>query len=160
MPIFRLMLIFVFFINPLETIAQGFQVAFGNFGQDTKLPVEVTADSLSVNQNDGSAIFKGNVNIAQGEMRMKADKVNVHYSSDTSGIARLVATGEVLLTQGPDIAEADMAEYSIEDGTVLMRGNVTVVQDINTIMADEMTMNLRDNTAEMHGSVKTILKSE
>ena len=52
--------------------AQGTEIAFGTVQQDTSLPVEVSADALSVSQNDGSALFTGNVIIGQGEMRLSA----------------------------------------------------------------------------------------
>ncbi len=156
----RMLLLVAMILFPAASMAQGFQVAFGQMQQDTELPVEVDADNLSVNQNDGSAVFTGNVSIVQGEMRLTADKVNVHYQAETRTIARLVATGDVLLVQGPDVAEADAAEYSIESGNVHMTGNVMVLQEATTITADEMTVNLADNTAHMHGRVKTILRSE
>ncbi|MGR3635624.1 MAG: lipopolysaccharide transport periplasmic protein LptA [Shimia sp.] len=157
----RTLLILAISLFPAMASAQGFQVGFGDMQQDSGLPVEVTADSLSVNQNDGSAVFSGNVKIVQGEMRMTANKVNVHYSSaGTVGIARLVAEGDVLLAQGKDIAEAEKAEYSIEDGSVHMSGNVMVLQENTSITADEMTVDLNSNTAEMHGRVKTILRNQ
>lgn len=145
---------------PIAGMAQGFQVGFGQMQQDTGLPVEVTAESLSVNQSDGSAVFEGKVDVSQGEMRMTADKVNVHYNQETKAIAKLVAEGNVLLVQGPDAAEANEAVYSIDDGTVVMTGNVTVVQDTTTITADKMRLNLTANTAQMTGNVKTVLKSQ
>ena len=160
MYLMRALAISLLALVPVSGLAQGFQVGFGQMQQDTGLPVEVTAESLAVNQSDGSAVFEGNVDISQGEMRMKADKVNVHYHEETQGIARLVALGNVLLVQGPDAAEADEAIYSIDDGTVVMTGNVTVVQALTTITSDKMLLNLTDNTAKMSGNVKTVLKSE
>ena len=44
------------------------QVAFGSMAQDTSAPVEVSADSLSVNQSDGTALYTGNVVIGQGDI--------------------------------------------------------------------------------------------
>ncbi len=41
-----------------------------------------------------------------------------------------------------------------------MIGNVTVVQSKTTITADKMRLNLTDNTAQMTGNVKTVLKSQ
>ncbi|MFY0615972.1 lipopolysaccharide transport periplasmic protein LptA [Shimia sp. NS0008-38b] len=145
---------------PVTGTAQGVQLGFGQTQQNIGLPVEVTAESLSVNQTDGSAVFEGNVDISQGEMRMTADKVNVHYKEDSQGIDRLVATGNVLLVQGPDAAEADEAVYSIDSGSVVMSGNVTVAQAQTTITANQMILNLQDNTAKLTGQVKTVLRSE
>lgn len=158
--LYRALLISVLALAPGLSVAQGLQLGFGQSQQDTGLPVEVTADSLSVNQSDGSAVFEGNVDISQGDMRMTADKVNVHYLPDNSGIDKLVAKGNVLLVQGPDAAEANEAIYTIESGDVVMSGNVTVIQAATTISADRMVLNLENNTAQMTGRVKTVLKTE
>ena len=63
------------------------QVAFGGLKADTTLPVEVTADSLAVNQSDGTATFAGNVTIIQGDMRLKAGTVaGVYKAADRKRI--------------------------------------------------------------------------
>lgn len=59
-------------IWPLAAHAQGTDITFGGLKQDTSLPVEVTADSLQVDQANGAATFDGNVLIAQGDMRLSA----------------------------------------------------------------------------------------
>ena len=87
---------------PFTAAAQGAQVAFGNTEQNSSLPVEVTADNLNVNQENGTAIFTGNVLIGQGEMRLSAPRVLVVYKQDQSGIEELQATGGVTLVSGPD----------------------------------------------------------
>ena len=144
---------------PIAAFAQNFQVAFGGMQQDTTLPVEVTSDSLSRNQKDGSAIFDGNVLIVQGDMRLSAPVVNVFYNPDSQGIARLLATGGVLLIKAEDEAEADQAEYNVEDGTIEMTGNVLLSQGVNTLASDRMTVDLESGAAKMHGRVKTIMRS-
>jgi len=137
-------------------------VAFGTMQQDTSLPVEVTADSLSVSQTDGTAIFTGNVVIIQGEMRLSAPRVLVVYAqaSDTQDarIARLEATGGVTLVSGPDAAESERADYNVDEGEVLMQGDVLLTQGASALTSDRMTVMLEDGTAQMDGRVRTILR--
>ncbi|MFC3613550.1 lipopolysaccharide transport periplasmic protein LptA [Lutimaribacter marinistellae] len=140
--------------------AQGANVAFGAIKADTSLPVEVTADTLDVNQEDGSAEFKGNVVVGQGEMRLSAQRVLVIYDENQSGIERLEATGGVVLVSGPDAAEAERADYSIDTGVIVMTGNVLLTQGPNALSANEMTVNLTTGTAQMTGRVRTILSSD
>jgi lipopolysaccharide export system protein LptA len=140
-------------------LAQAFEVAFGSLQQDTDQPVEVNADSLSVNQNDGTATFTGNVLISQGGMRMSAPEVQVFYNEESSGISRLVATGGVLLVKDQDAAESREADYSVEGGTVVMVGDVLLTQGNNTLHSQKMTVNLETGTAQMEGRVKTILRT-
>lgn len=139
--------------------AQGTNVAFGTIRQDTSLPVEVTADTLSVDQGTGTAIFSGNVLIGQGDMRLTAGKVLVVYQKESDGIARLEATGGVTLVSGDDAAESHRADYSIDTGTIVMSGDVLLAQGRGALSADSMTIHLKDGTAEMSGRVKTILQT-
>ncbi|WP_298915968.1 LptA/OstA family protein [uncultured Roseobacter sp.] len=139
--------------------AQGTQVAFGALQQDKSLPVEVTAENLSVDQATGEAVFTGNVVVGQGEMRLSAKRVLVVYREETDGIERMEATGDVLLVSGPDAAESEKANYNIDDGTIVMTGNVLLTQGPSAITADRMTVQLDSGTAQMSGSVKTILRT-
>ncbi|MGJ8546051.1 MAG: LptA/OstA family protein [Sulfitobacter sp.] len=143
----------------LPAHAQGTSVAFGTIKQDTALPVEVTADNLAVDQSSGSAVFTGNVLIGQGEMRLSAARVMVVYRSEADGIARLEATGGVTLVSGPDAAESQRADYNIDDGTIVMSGDVLLAQGRSALSADKMTIHLKNGTAQMAGRVKTILQT-
>jgi lipopolysaccharide export system protein LptA len=140
--------------------AQGTRVAFGAVKADPTLPVEVTSNTLDVNQVDGTAVFRGNVLVGQGEMRLSAEQVLVVYAEAAGAIERLEATGDVVLVNGPDAAQADRAEYSINTGVIVMTGNVLLTQGRNALTSERMTVNLTTGTANMAGRVKTILQPE
>jgi len=137
--------------------AQTTNVAFGNTQADTSLPVEVTADTLDVNQEDGTAVFSGNVLILQGVMKLSANRVLVIYSDESRAIERLEATGDVILVNGEDAAEAQRADYTIDSGTIQMSGDVLLTQGTSTIASQEMTVDLKTGTARLKGRVKTVL---
>jgi lipopolysaccharide export system protein LptA len=143
---------------PSFGLAQSGQVAFGNIQENAGLPIEVTADNLDVNQNDGTAIFTGNVMIGQGTMRLSAPEVLVVYQENQSGIERLKATGGVTLVSGEDAAEASTADYNLETGMIAMQGNVLLLQGPSAVAAEQMTVNTRSGTASMSGRVKTVLQ--
>ena len=94
---------------PCISLAQGTDVALGALVDSSTLPVQVTADQLEVRQSDGTAVFAGNVLVAQGEMRLTADRVAVEYETEngtpTGQIARMLATGNVLLVNRDEAAE-------------------------------------------------------
>ncbi len=136
--------------------AQQADIRFGGLTQDTSLPVEVTSDSLSVDQADGAALFTGNVLVVQGDMRMTAGMIRVEYSDDGTGIDRLHGTGGVTLVSPTDAAEAAEAVYTIASGTVVMTGNVLLTQGNAAISGEKLTVNLTDGTGTMTGRVKTI----
>lgn len=142
-----------------SAMAQGASVAFGTIAQDTSLPVEVSSDELSVDQQTGTAIFTGNVVIGQGNMRLSAQRVIVVYRATADGIAKMEASGGVTIVSGKDAAEAQRADYSIDEGTIVMRGNVLLSQGASALSADKMTIRLRDGTARMSGNVRSRLST-
>ncbi len=147
-------------ITPAISLAQGAQVAFGSTQQDSDLPVEVTSDNLNVNQNDGTAIFTGNVVIGQGEMRLSAPRVLVVYLADQSGIETLNATGGVTIVSGEDAAEASRADYNVQTGLIEMYGDVLLIQGVNALTGDKMFIDTKAGTARVTGRVKTVLQPE
>ncbi len=138
-------------------LAQGAKVAFGGMQQDTSAPVEVSADQLQVNQSDGTALYTGNVVIGQGEMRLAAPRVLVVYSETNNRIERLEASGGVTLVSGEEAAEAERADYDIDNGTVVMTGKVLLTQGQNALTSERMIVNLDDGTAQMTGRVRTVI---
>lgn len=140
----------------VPVMAQQANIAFGGMKQDTSLPVEVDADSLSINNADGSAVFSGNVVVVQGEMRLKAGEVRVEYTADGGGIKSLYASGGVTLINATDAAEAKDAVYTIDSGNVVMTGDVLLTQGANAISGQKLVINLKDGTGVMEGRVKTV----
>jgi lipopolysaccharide export system protein LptA len=130
-------------------------VAFGGLKADTRLPVEVTAENLSVNQADGTANFSGNVLVKQGEMRLSAAAIRVEYSADGKEINRLHASGGVLLVNATDAAQAAEAVYTIASGEVVMTGNVLMTQGQTAIKGQRLVIDLKSGTGRMEGGVTT-----
>jgi lipopolysaccharide export system protein LptA len=148
---------------PLMALAQGAQVPFGSFQHDTSAPVEVTAEQLSIDQSDGTAIFSGNVVVGQGEMRLTAATVRVRYAGQTGDAAgrieRLEASGGVTLVSGAEAAESREAVYTIDSGVIVMTGDVILTQGQNALSAQKLTVNLENGTGLLEGGVRTILQT-
>ncbi len=58
----------------------------------------------------------------------------------------------------PTRPKSDSADYNVDDGFVVMRGNVLLTQGASALTSDLMRVNLEDGTAQMDGRVKTILR--
>lgn len=157
----QLLTIAVVFALPSFAFGQA-QVAFGGLKHDSSLPVELSADKLTVNQADGSANFAGNVQIGQGSMRISAKNVRVEYATgagSTGEISRLFASGGVTLVNGAEAAEARQATYTISTGNVVMVGNVILTQGQNALSAEKLIVDLKSGTGTMEGRVKSIIQT-
>jgi lipopolysaccharide export system protein LptA len=135
--------------------AQEARIAFGDLAQDTTLPVEVTAETLAVNNADGTAVFTGNVVVIQGEMKLSAAEVRVVYNEDQTAIDQLIASGGVTIVNLADAAEAREAVYTIDTGLIVLTGDVLLTQGPSVIAGQKLTVNLKDGTGVMEGRVTT-----
>ena len=131
---------------------------FGN-AQDTKLPVEVTSEQLSVDQKTGVATFTGKVVIVQGQMRLAADRVTVTYAQgDKRRISAMHAAGNVTMVSGEDAAESRAADYDVESGNVVLTGDVLMTQTGNVVAGEKVVVNLATGTAQASGRVRSVLQ--
>jgi len=152
--------LFVFGLASAPAAAQT-SVGFGGTEHDASQPIEVTSDSLSVDQTTGNAVFSGNVIIVQGDLRMAAGEVSVVYGTgETREVREVLASGGVLLTRGQDAAEGNEALYSVETATVVLTGDVLVTQGQTTIAGDRMNIDLNTGNGTVEGRVRTILQPE
>ena len=158
MSLLRIVL-FLMFATATSAAAQT-DIALGGIQADSSAPVEITADSLSVDQETGIAAFSGNVLIAQGELRLSAGSVEVVYDDDSGDITRLVASGGVTFVTATDAAEAQTAVYDLAENKLTMTGDVLITQGRSAIAADSMRVNLTTGKAQLDGRVRTTLTQQ
>jgi len=129
----------------------------GEGRHDGSQPIEVISDQLEVQQSQNLAIFTGNVDAIQGDMRLRADKLTVHYrndegaeaqaqasGADTGGaITRIVAEGQVFVSSPQETGQGDVGVYDVEAQTVVLEGEeVILTQGENVIRGARAVMNL------------------
>ena len=134
-------------------------IGFGGVAYDARQPVEVTADTLTIDQSTGQAVFSGNVIVHQGDLRMAAGEVRVIYS-ETEGrraVDEVVATGGVLVTRGADAAEGREARFDVASAMLTMSGDVLVTQGPTAVAGDRMVVNMRTGNGSVEGRVRTVL---
>lgn len=129
---------------------------FGGFQHDSSQPIEITSDTLEVQQAQQRAIFTGDVIAGQGTLRLRAQRVEVYYdaedtSGDTGAIKRMRAEGGVLLSNGAETARGAWGEYDVVAGTMRMGGSVVLTQGENAISGESMLINLNEGTGRMEG---------
>ena len=133
-------------------------VNLGGMSVDSSAAIEVTADSLSVDQETGTAVFTGNVIVGQGELKLSAARLEVIYDDEGGEISRLLASGGVTFVTAEDAAEAQTADYDVATGMLKLNGDVLLTQGASAISAERMVLNVQTGTATMEGRVRTVLQ--
>ena len=134
------------------------QSALSGGAFDTNQPLEITADSLEVQQAKQLAIFEGNVQVVQGEIRMRANKLVVHYSDSKAAdngapanIRKIDATGKVFLSSPRETAQGDRGIYDVTNKQIDLQGNVVLTQGKNVLRGDKMTLDLVSGKSRVEG---------
>ncbi|MBF9042501.1 lipopolysaccharide transport periplasmic protein LptA [Rhodobacterales bacterium HKCCE4037] len=133
-------------------------IGFGGVSYDSRQPIEVTSDALTVDQATGEAVFTGNVIVVQGDLRMAAGSVRVVYAtSGQQDVREVIASGGVLVTRGDDAAEGGQARFDVASSLLTLSGDVLVTQGATAIAGDSMVVNMRTGSGSVDGRVRTVL---
>ena len=142
-----------------SVLAQGARVPFGGLEHDASLPVEISAEGLELDQARGTAVFTGGVAVGQGTLRLGADRIEVFYADEGTGtgqVERMIATGNVMLSNGEEAAEAERAVYAVSDGIIELEGEVLLTQGANALSSERLRIDLAAGTGVLEGRVQTV----
>lgn len=136
---------------------------------DSEQPIYIKSNSAVRDDKQGTTIYAGNVDMQQGSMRIKANKVTLH-STDES-ITRIVAEGsqEQLASfkqqpepnAGDTEALAETIEYQVADDIITLINNASLTQaDGSTISSNKITYDVNAARVEAggeNGQVETVI---
>lgn len=125
------------------------------------LPIEINADSLEVQQDKQLAVFRGNVDAKQGEIRLRAQELKVWYRSggdkaaaaaDIGGsIVRIDAVGQVFINSPQETARGDLGVYDVASREITLTGDVVLTRGENVIRGEKLVMDMDTGLSRMHG---------
>lgn len=121
----------------------------------TSLPLDVNADTLSVDQDNGRAIFSGNAVATQGAMELRADEISVAYDVEKGQITDIIAIGKITFMRPDSKGSAQRAQYDVDNQTLLLNGDVKLHQGQTIVTGDKLVYDVRRDTAKMSGNVRT-----
>lgn len=143
-------------MTPGAVLAQG--AADLNFKHDSSQPIEITADTLDVAQEDQTAIFSGNVVSIQGELRLGADNLRVYYRGGEArmagqgAISRLDAIGAVAVSSPRETATSEWAVYDVDSGQITLGGNVVLTRGENVLRGEQLVIDLESGRSRIVGA--------
>lgn len=120
------------------------QFSINAFSIENELPIDISSDSLVVNQKENNATFKGDVKIKHGDIKLGSEVLDVHYSN-TGGedIKKIVAIENVVIAHGESVATGDKAIYTPKLGHVLLTGDVVLTRDGGILKGENLVYNLK-----------------
>ncbi len=107
-------------------------------------PVDITANELEVLEQKKQSIFRGDVVVTQGDMRLRSDHLVVFFDEQNQ-IRRIEAQGQVELVDPQRRATGERAVYDRQEDILQLSGQAVVVQGENRVAGDEIVLYLGEN---------------
>lgn len=135
-----------------------------SFGKkrDNHTPIEVTADTLEVSQEESKATFSGHVVAIQGDLRLTADKMLVYYakrdakseksskkSKEENAIKKIEADGNVFLATPEETASGANGTYDVDEQEIHLNNHVVLTRGKNVLEGESLVYNFATGKSKM-----------
>jgi lipopolysaccharide export system protein LptA len=116
-------------------------------------PVDFSADRIELQDRADRAVLTGNVDITQGDMRLRAARVTIAYNSSAqTEVTRMDASGGVTLTSRSETARAQFGIYDLRTRLVTMVGGVVLTRaGQGETRGNRMVLNMNTGFAVLDG---------
>jgi lipopolysaccharide export system protein LptA len=160
-----------------QQVVTGQPNALQGFSQNRDKPVAIESTTLEVRDKDKIATFLGNVKLVQGDTTLRCRTLVVYYdqnvapgtvqatttaqqagSGGNQQIKRILAKGNVMVSQKDQTATGDNGEFDMASNTVVMTGKVVMTQGTNVVKGDvlRVDMNTGLSRVECHSAGCTV----
>ena len=144
--LYKILLVVVFVVLvPITAFAEQ------DLGAHERMPIEVSADQLQLDDNAGLMVFTGNAVAEQAGVTIHGHRLTVKYRGENRDIVEVVAEGDVKILQEDRVATGDKAVFYRNEGRVVLTGDPKVTQGDNFVQGQEITIFLNDRRSIVSG---------
>lgn len=116
-------------------------------------PIRYEADTLEYFDSERRLVLRGNVDLVQGDARLRADVLTLYFAPGAGGgaaagptgvgagdIQRMIAEGRVYYVRPDQQARGNRAVYEVSSDSVTFSGNVIVASATNVLRGETLVM--------------------
>ena len=127
--------------------------------------IEIAADRGELDDLKRQAVYIGNVDVIQGDARLRAERVEIKYSaregasgnggvgSSVGDIQTITAKGEVYYITAREKVKADNGVYNAVEETIKLTGNVLVTNEDGVIKGESLTIDIQTSRYIIDGGL-------
>ena len=127
-------------------------------------PIRVNADRSEVMERQRQVVLIDNVDIMQGDARLRANRVTINYAgsgeTETSGMAgfgdisSMEAIGDVYYVTPEIKATGDRGNYDAESDTITLTGDVVLIRGEDVATGKRLVMRLAEGRTVLEGGAE------
>lgn len=112
------------------------------------ISIQYGSSELITKGSEKKLILKSAVMATQGDLAIRAERVEASFDSSARSIRRITADGGVTVTSGDMIGRAERAEFDNEKRTVTLSGGPTVLDQGAILRAETITLHVDESRVE------------
>jgi lipopolysaccharide export system protein LptA len=139
---------------PSEASDDAFGISF-----DSDRPMSIHADKLESVRSSGARtlLFTQNVVVTQDDVTIKSNRLEAFYPPDSNQPERLVATGQVRMSNRTNEARCDRATYERSKDMLVCRGNAELREGDDCVAGEWIEFDLESETLKVGGGAKAVI---
>jgi len=119
---------------------------------DAEQPIYIEADQVEIRDREGLSIYRGNVHIVQGTLRINGDEIRIRSSDQ--GLQKVSVAGKpATFIQLTDLdeeisAQGEEMEYLAKDNLLILDRHAVLVQRDNRFTGEHIVYNTQTNVVK------------
>lgn len=116
---------------------------------DFQAPIDIEAEYVEIDSQDGLSIYRGNVKLTRGTLKITADQVRIQQINNDGHVKATIIGQPARYTQQPDasstplVAAAQEIVYQSSDDVIEMRGKANLTRDADIVTSDLIRYDMR-----------------
>ncbi len=117
---------------------------------DENQPIEVEADLLEVRDDDNISVYRGNVTLTQGSIRISSDQLTIYFNENDE-LELMEMTGSPARFRQLDdenlemIGQAEQINYRETESVIILIGNASFTHDGDRIESDRIEIDTEND---------------
>jgi lipopolysaccharide export system protein LptA len=121
---------------------------------------QINADKLNVAERDSIAVYLGDVDVVQGDARLRSDKLTINFAGNPNAqngggfgeILGMLAEGNVFYITPELRARGNQGTYDASTETIILTGNVIVSRCDDVAKGERLTFNVATGQSSLDGA--------
>lgn len=121
---------------------------------DKNIPLEITSDTLDFDARARVFVYKKNVTITRGDMRITSDRATGKYDEENK-LQLVTCEDNVVITRGDRLsAKSNKAIYDLKTAIIELTESPELINESNALVADKIKVFVDEDRSEAEGSVR------
>lgn len=153
-PTIKALLNLLAILSSVAVLPAGWAIA-----SDADQPIHIEGDNAEIDQNNETIVYSGSVQVVQGTLRVKGDRMVVKINGDQ--VERITTIGaparyrqKLEADQGDVVANADSIIYHTAQERIYLNGSATLTQKGNELKGESIRYDIVRGTVDASAGTK------